>query len=90
MPPAQNRTACAGGDGEGTSVFEDTLGAAAALREELAEERTLASQYRAIAWGRILTPVQVGLCSMSQHGSVPSFKNSSAWALDPDVLGRKA
>ncbi len=55
----QTRCVCADGDGEATSVFEETLGAAAALQESLAEERTLLSHYKAIAWGRVLTPIQV-------------------------------
>lgn len=51
--------AVAEGNGEASGRFEETLGAAAALREGLTEERSLLQQYKAIAWGRVLTPVQV-------------------------------
>lgn len=51
----------ADGNGEASGRFEESLGAAAALREGLTEERTLLTQYKSIAWGRVLTPVQVGL-----------------------------
>jgi hypothetical protein len=51
--------AVAEGDGEASGCFEATLGALAALREGLTEERSLLRRYKALTWGRVLSPMQV-------------------------------
>ena len=53
--------AVAEGDGEASGCFEATLGALAALREGLTEERSLLRRYKALTWGRVLSPMQVRL-----------------------------
>lgn len=51
--------AVAEGDGKASGCFEATLGALAALREGLTEERSLLRRYKALTWGRVLSPMQV-------------------------------
>lgn len=58
--------AVAEGDGEASGCFEATLGALAALREGLTEERSLLRQYKALTWGRVLSPMQVRHCPIGQ------------------------
>ena len=74
--PPQTTGPCAEGDGCASSRLEDTLDALAAAQEGVREERTLLAQYKAIAWGRVLTPVQVGfvLCSFPNADTLGSWR----------------
>ncbi len=59
MNGAQDASPCGDGGGCGSSLFDDTTIALAAMEAGLRDERVLSSHYEVIAWGRLLTPIQV-------------------------------
>lgn len=59
MNGAQDASPCGDGGGCGSSLFDDTTAALAVMEAGLRDERVLSSHYQAIAWGRLLTPIQV-------------------------------